>query len=202
MAIKEKRREQILNSALEVFAEKGFHASGVADILEHAGISRGTFYLYFESKRQVFDELLDDLLMQVQEVLKPIDLADPHRTVYQQLRDNCVAILTHLFQKPALARVILAEAPGVDIDVDRRLEAFYDKVISLLAQTLAFGQTVGIVRNLDPETVAICIVGSVKELIYQHALRERASPEGGHDLERLADGVLDYNLHGILRSRG
>ncbi|MBM3274121.1 MAG: helix-turn-helix transcriptional regulator, partial [Candidatus Sericytochromatia bacterium] len=47
MAIKEKRREQILASALEVFAQKGYHASGVADILDHSGISRGTFYLYF-----------------------------------------------------------------------------------------------------------------------------------------------------------
>jgi len=197
VAIKEKRREQILGSALEVFAEKGYHASGVADILDHAGISRGTFYLYFESKRQVFDELLADLLAQVQEVLKPIDLADPHRTVHQQLRDNCVAILTRLFGRPALARVILAEAAGVDADVDRRLEAFYDEVISLLSETLAFGQAVGMVRDLDPQLVAMCIVGSVKELIYQHVLRDRASV----DIERLANAVLDYNLHGIIKAR-
>jgi AcrR family transcriptional regulator len=197
VAIKEKRREQILASALEVFAEKGYHASGVADILDHAGISRGTFYLYFESKRQLFDELLDDLLIQVQEVFKPVDLSDPHRTVYQQLRDNCVAILSHLIAQPALARVILAQAPGVDADVDRRLESFYDDVITLLSETLSFGMKVGIVRDLDPQMVAICIVGSVKELIYQHVLRDRA----GTDVERLATAALDYNMHGILRSR-
>ncbi len=194
--IKEKRREQILGSALEVFADKGYHASGVADILDRAGISRGTFYLYFDSKRQVFDELLDDLLLHVQDVLKPIDLTDQHRTVHQQLRDNCVAILRYLFDRPALARVFLA-AQGVDAEVDRRLQAFYDAVISLLADTMAFGQQVGIVRDLDPQTVAFCIVGSVKELIYQHVLR------GGKevDVERLADVVLDYNLHGIFKSR-
>lgn len=197
VAIKEKRREQILSSAIEVFADKGYHASGVADILEHAGISRGTFYLYFENKRQVFDELLDDLLVRVQEVLKPIDLTDPHRTVHQQLRDNCLAILRYLFDRPALARVFLAQAQGVDAEVDRRLQAFYDDVISLLSETMAFGQAVGIVRELDPRTVAFCIVGSVKELIYQHVLRGRAEV----DVERLADAVLDYNLHGIFRSR-
>ena len=59
---KEARREQILEAAVEVFGEMGYHAANVADVIARAGVARGTFYQYFENKRQVFDELLDDLL--------------------------------------------------------------------------------------------------------------------------------------------
>ena len=47
------RREQVLLCAQRVFSRKGYHAAGVADIIQAAGVARGTFYLYFESKRRV-----------------------------------------------------------------------------------------------------------------------------------------------------
>jgi len=48
------RREQILAAALEVFAEKGFHATRVSDVAARAGVSQGTIYWYFPSKEELF----------------------------------------------------------------------------------------------------------------------------------------------------
>ncbi|MCI0356492.1 MAG: TetR/AcrR family transcriptional regulator, partial [Acidobacteria bacterium] len=62
-AVRTDRRAQILRAAKQVFSQKGFHTASVSDIIERAGIARGTFYLYFESKRDVFDKLLEDLLV-------------------------------------------------------------------------------------------------------------------------------------------
>ena len=42
------RRRQILNAALEVFSQKGFHAANVSDVAARAGVSQGTIYWYFE----------------------------------------------------------------------------------------------------------------------------------------------------------
>jgi AcrR family transcriptional regulator len=53
--IREERREQILDSALFVFSQKGFHASNVSDVAAHAGVSQGTIYWYFKSKEELFD---------------------------------------------------------------------------------------------------------------------------------------------------
>ena len=96
MAVKKKeaRRDQILEAAAEVFGAAGYHAANVADIIAKAGVARGTFYQYFESKRQLFDELLDDLLERVREAIVDVNLADPEKTVYVQLQENIERMLT------------------------------------------------------------------------------------------------------------
>jgi AcrR family transcriptional regulator len=53
--MREERRKQILDSALVVFSQKGFHASNVSEVAAHAGVSQGTIYWYFESKEELFD---------------------------------------------------------------------------------------------------------------------------------------------------
>jgi AcrR family transcriptional regulator len=56
---RQERRQQILDAALVVFGQKGFHASNVSDVAAEAGVSQGTIYWYFESK----DELLEAALV-------------------------------------------------------------------------------------------------------------------------------------------
>ncbi len=54
----ENRREQILDAAIIVFGEKGFSAASVEDIARQAGIGKGTIYLYFKSKDEIFGNIL------------------------------------------------------------------------------------------------------------------------------------------------
>ncbi|MDP9001704.1 MAG: TetR/AcrR family transcriptional regulator, partial [Myxococcota bacterium] len=56
---KPERRQQILNVARDVFARRGYHNAKIEDIVTAAGIARGTFYLYFEDKRSIFEEIVD-----------------------------------------------------------------------------------------------------------------------------------------------
>src|SRR5271154_5706828 len=53
----DERREQILDCALQVFADKGYHGSSIADVCARAGIGRATLYQYFDDKRDVLGEL-------------------------------------------------------------------------------------------------------------------------------------------------
>src|SRR5438552_1828440 len=59
--LREERRAQVLATARRLFAERGYHNTSISEIIAACRIARGTFYLYFESKRAIFDELLDDL---------------------------------------------------------------------------------------------------------------------------------------------
>ncbi len=52
--LKEERRRQILEAAVAVFTQKGFHAANVSDVAAQAGVSQGTIYWYFESKEELF----------------------------------------------------------------------------------------------------------------------------------------------------
>ena len=65
----EKRREEVIQVAAEVFARKGYRAANVTDIVQRAGIGRGTFYLYFDSKQDVFLELIERYFSGFEELL-------------------------------------------------------------------------------------------------------------------------------------
>jgi AcrR family transcriptional regulator len=56
--LREERRRQILEAALSVFAQKGFHAANVSDVAAQAGVSQGTIYWYFESKEELLTAAL------------------------------------------------------------------------------------------------------------------------------------------------
>jgi AcrR family transcriptional regulator len=56
--LREERRQQILEAALEVFGQKGFNAANVSDVAARAGVSQGTIYWYFESKEELLTQAL------------------------------------------------------------------------------------------------------------------------------------------------
>lgn len=57
-AIRIQKKELIMNVALELFAENGFHATSISQIAKKAGISKGLTYNYFESKKEILDEII------------------------------------------------------------------------------------------------------------------------------------------------
>jgi len=60
---RQERRAQVLRHAKRIFARKGYHRTNIADIIARARIARGTFYLYFQNKRDIFEEFDHCLLL-------------------------------------------------------------------------------------------------------------------------------------------
>src|SRR5947199_8427663 len=121
---KEARRHQVLGCAREVFADRGYHATKVEDIVRAAGIARGTFYLYFQDKRSIFAELLDDFFVTLQKSISRIDVSDPTRDIATQVRSNVRSVLSTLFSNKLLAKIMLSDAVGVDPEFDSKLLSF------------------------------------------------------------------------------
>jgi AcrR family transcriptional regulator len=67
---KASNREAILSAAREVFAELGYGATTVRDIVRKTGLASGTFYNYYRSKEEVFQALMDDVALQVRPILQ------------------------------------------------------------------------------------------------------------------------------------
>lgn len=61
----DRRREQILDAAARVFAEKGYHEAGIADIATDLGIGHGTFYRYFANKKEIVSQAVDWAVRQI-----------------------------------------------------------------------------------------------------------------------------------------
>lgn len=186
----------MLDIALRIFSDRGYHDTRIADIIEAAGIARGTFYIYFDSKNAIFHELLDLLLAQIRENVVGVDLSEGAPPIRDQLLVSVARILQAFHDNPALARFVLREAVGIDSEIDRKLESFYGQVHRWLGDALENGQQMGLVRQLDTEHVAWCIIGSVKQFL--QLVLDRRSDD--FDVDHLSQVILDLHLQGILAS--
>lgn len=189
------RRVAILRAALVVFSRKGYHQTHVSDIIKAASIARGTFYLYFESKSAIFLELLDQLLQQMRASVSGVDTDEGSPPIALQLVGIVRNILNTVSDNKLLANIIIKQAVGVDAEVDEKLKEFYGRIVAYIQEALEEGQRMGVLRDVDTKVAAMCILGTIKQLMEQIV-----AEDGNESLEvdRMAMGVLDFNLHGLL----
>ena len=109
---KEARREQLVKSAASVFMQQGVAAASVDDIVRAAGVAKGTFYLYFRGKKEIFDELVIDLNHRVRQAMTEGAAQGSTRVEKEQLgfaaffRDPVVAAVGGLGMLPIAARAV------------------------------------------------------------------------------------------------
>src|SRR5579871_1720611 len=105
---KPERRQQILAVAKDVFAKRGYHAAKIEDIVGAAGVARGTFYLYFEDKRTIFEEIVDRTIARLGMAIVRVDPHDEARSVADQVRENIRRIVRILLEDRATTRPSIA----------------------------------------------------------------------------------------------
>ena len=189
------RREQILDAATQAFCRGGYHGTSVDDVIRAAGIARGTFYLYFESKHDVFAALVDRMLRVFLESSGPSGAGDMTGIgdARKVLRGHYRALLDVLHRHRELCRLLLEEAAGADKGFDARLDAHRAAWQKHVRDSIRTMRDLGIARrDVDADAAAWCVVGSVEMLVRQYVLR-------GHepDLDRLADALVEHELRGI-----
>ncbi|MDP2315609.1 MAG: TetR/AcrR family transcriptional regulator [Pseudomonadota bacterium] len=185
------RRALLVAAAREVFAEKGYHAASVADIIDGAGVARGTFYNYFESKRSIFQAVLADLLDGVVDAVAPIDVARP---IPPQVRENLARVVSMLLEMGDGARILFTDAAGIDAEGTETLGEFYGAATGRIERALRTGQELGLVRECDVELTASCLLGLLKEPVYQGLLRRRP-----FDVDGLVDTIFAIVGGGLMR---
>lgn len=163
---KEKRRRQLLDAAIATFGRRGYHRTQVSDIIRKARVARGTFYLHFEGKRQIFDAVMTDLFARVQENVKTLP-RDAIQEIPKQLKGNIERVTDLLLGNPLLTKILFNESVGLDPQLDRRLTDFYGRLLDLIRRGLKQGQEMGFVREGDIQTLAVSLLGSLKEIFYQ-----------------------------------
>jgi AcrR family transcriptional regulator len=194
--LRESRRAAVLTVARRIFSEKGYHATSIDDLIAGADIARGTFYLYFESKRAIFDELLDGLVTTLQAQVRRIEVGPGALAPVEQMNATVDRVLVTLLENREMARILLREAVGIDIDFDRKLGAFYGRIDAMITSAVNTGQQMGLVRPCDSSVVARCILGTLKEVVNWTFVEQDPTHI---DLKKLGREVIDYTLKGLFK---
>lgn len=193
--MREQRRAAIVAAARQVFAERGYHNASINDVIERAKIARGTFYLYFEGKRAVFESLLDEALRELRARIRRIDLAPGAASPEAQLHESLVRVLGHVLENRDFTRLLLTLWLNPDVEVADTVDAFYDHVTALIAASLGHGQRLGLVRACDTSLAAAALLGSVRGIIGY--LLEEGAKAAPADIERVVEELIGLALRGV-----
>lgn len=147
-------RRRILDSGETVFGRLGYHDASIADITGGAGVALGTFYIYFESKLELYRALIHERGREMRSAMKTASAAAGGRIAKE--RAGFAAFCSWMTRHSALYRVI-RQAEFVDVEL-------YDSWYRLLAEGYARGlreaAAVGEIAPVDdPETLAYCLMG-------------------------------------------
>ncbi|MGE0786987.1 MAG: TetR/AcrR family transcriptional regulator [Sandaracinaceae bacterium] len=190
---KEVRRRELLDAARDTFAQKGLTATTVDDIVAQAGVARGTFYLYFPDKRAIFEALVDEFLESLGARVKSIVLGDDQPKPVEQLRANIRRVVELALAEPAIVKLALFDATGVDPELDDKLHAFYEGLRALIDESLAVGQQLGMVRPGERRVMVAVGLGGLKEVLVDAV--------AGHieaDPQVITDEIMTFLAGGLL----
>ena len=189
------RRRQLLDAAIAIFARKGYRGAAISDIIAHADVARGTFYLYFDSKEEVFLAIVDDFHDRIRRML---DEPDPPMRLAEH---NGRAVLQRSFRRWLLffaahreaAAVILKEATSIDPRFEASLARLRELARSDFAGRFRRVQALGLVNpSMPPDLVAHLQMGMLDAVVDAFILRDAEV-----DIEALAQQLATFAWDGI-----
>lgn len=196
-AQRERRRMHILVAAAKLFGQRGYHGASVADVIEAAEISRGTFYLYFDSKDALFLELMEQFIQRIMSVVEVVDPEGAAPT--DRIVENVRRVVDVVFENRDLAVMVLREGFGVRPEVDEKLGRFYGFVREMLEGALLNGARHGLTRKVDESLAATALIGAIKEMFLHELVLGHSHEDGRH---ALSEALIDFGLRGLLIQRG
>lgn len=151
-------RRRLLEAAEQVFADLGYHDASIVKITEAAGVSQGTFYLYFSGKQEIFDVLVEDLNTRIRHAMS--EASGKGTTRLEAERLGFEAFFRFTSEHPALYRVI-RQAEFVS---PRMLRLHYDRLAEGYVAGLRRASEQGEISIGDPEITAWALM-AVGEMI-------------------------------------
>lgn len=192
---KESTRQELLDAAIDVFCDKGYHFSLISDIVTKAGVGQGTFYRHFKSKRDLIDSIMDEFgrMMLGQFDFMTINLP-ANADEYREASKNAIQAMATLLEKNRkLALLLLREAPTVDRDFEQRVNELYNQFAGLAAFYLDYAVDRGFARRCNSALLAQAIVGMGLRHINLW-LHDEANQT---DIHELIDELVDFAFLGF-----
>lgn len=187
---KASRRQDILGAAKQVFAERGYHATTIADIARAAGLSYGSIYWYYESKEALFHELMS---AEATALRRHIGAAVAHSdAVVDPLRAAVRATIEFYDSDHALVKLLFRDALALGQSFEAHLSQIQGSFVDDTERLVVALQRQGVMQAGPSRVVAYAITSLTGQLA-----QRRLMTDDGLSAEALSDFVVDLLLHGL-----
>ena len=199
---KEARPSEILDAALDCFAEHGFAATRLDDVAHRAGITKGTLYLYFPNKEELFKAVVAQALVPNLERGEAL-LTEANKRVAEP--PSAAALLAQLMHgwaelarlpAGAIPKIVVSEAGNFPDLARFYREQVVDRGMSVLSRVLQIGIGRGEFRAVELDDTVRCIFAPLLlAMLWRHSLG-RHEPTG-FDPDSLCETHLQLLLNGL-----
>lgn len=203
--VSEERKNQILDAAIAVFAQLGFHQARMDDIAQEAGLSKGALYLYYKSKDAVIAAILKFFFAQMLKRLQTLLETERHESVREQLlsmNSQFAAELKWVSSMLPVAFEFYAVAARQK-EVRPFLKDYFKDYRELLTSVIQKGIDRGEFRPVEAETVAITIAALHEGLTLLWFVDPKAvqwDKVGEASIQFLLDGITASSVPSTLPS--
>jgi AcrR family transcriptional regulator len=180
---KESRPAELMEAALDLFAEKGYAATRLDDVAQRAGVSKGTLYLYFDSKENLFKAVVrQGLVPALVEAEKLVDeFEGPAADLFRQIVLGWWQLIGDS-RLSAIPKIMIAEARNFPEIADFYYEEVIERGTRLFVRALDRGVATGEFRGVDVHYATRVLSSPLVMLaVWKHSLgcceREQADPQ-------------------------
>lgn len=188
------RKEEILEAALDIFAEKGYFNSRVAEIVEEVGIAKGTFYLYFNSKKELFLEMINRYEVLIEKNIDLEVLQDDQVSLEDKLRKITQNYFEFYLKNKKLTSVINREAVSIDDDFFielQKMKKTTDKIYREIYEMLIKNNEISAENNFE------MFINLYSGVISSYIMRNSIILEREIDVEKRSQEIARYIVRAL-----
>jgi AcrR family transcriptional regulator len=184
-------RDEILNSAVQLFSKKNYHAVTMTEISNGAGVSKGTLYWYFDSKEELFREIALTGMEYFHDEFE--DIAQKDITTNDKIYQLICFVLKTLAEHLNMLDVFRNNVELISVEFKNVIENSHQKNINIVSKIIKQGIKEGVIKSENPTDMAIMILSvlftpQTKELL-----------DNSTKVEKKINFIYDFIMNGISR---
>lgn len=151
------RKQQLVDAAVELFADRGYSSTRIADICDRAGVAKGLYYWYFPTKHDLFVELVRSMRRRLRQAQAAA--MDPSADALERLRQGTEASVRFIAEHAAYFSFVEVERSGPEMAeiLAEGSDVYLRDVLALVTEA----QRDGLLPDSEPTLVALGVVGAV-----------------------------------------
>ena len=188
---KDAKRTAMMQAAVRVFADKGYHAATVRDVVRAADVAVGTFYFYFPDKESLFvhlyEETGDFLLQSLHQAVRS------RPTLPQQLASGLQSYVNIAVYEPAVVQLLLVGGAGAMITLAAKRAKFRETLISTWQWPLTQALDKGLIMPQNTRRSAEALAGAIDEVV----LNLLNQPDPDEEADAVVQDITQFALRAV-----
>jgi AcrR family transcriptional regulator len=183
---KEQKRLKIIKEAIQVFSQKGYHQTKIADITSSLKISTGTFYLYFKNKQDVFIEAIDDIFQNM--VGEAASAIKGENDFLERLKIRGRVFYKNYTRYSEMLNQLRAEMASEEQWPAQKIKKIYYNLTRPVIREIQEAVDARIIRKVDPDLAAYALTGQIEMMSLRLSLDDK------YNIEDVIDFIVDLSV--------